>query len=124
MAGKKQNLSPTWKNLMNRFHFLTTYTWDVFNVNVSRTKSLFFDEYRKLFESRVAAGATENLTEWEKPHANTVAWSHDIEGRAQTCVERYCELANIKVEQFFKVSSLCLDDDQFKQEELESVGEL
>ena len=33
-------------------------------------------------------------------------------------------LANKKVEQFFKVSSLCLDDHQFKQEELESVGEL
>ena len=40
------------------------------------------------------------------------------------CAERYCELANKKVEQFFKVSSPCLDDHQFKQEELESVGEL
>ena len=37
---------------------------------------------------------------------------------------RCCELANKKVEQFYKVSSPCLDDHQFKQEELESVGEL
>ena len=40
------------------------------------------------------------------------------------CVERYCELANKKVEQLYKVSSPCSDDHQFKQEELESVGEL
>ena len=47
-----------------------------------------------------------------------------MEGHAQKCVERCCELANKKVEQLYKVSSPCLDDHQFKQEELESVGEL
>ena len=48
-----------------------------------------------------------------------------MKGHAQTCVERYCESANKKTEQLYKVSSLCLDDHQFKQEEeLESVGEL
>ena len=40
------------------------------------------------------------------------------------CVERFCELANKKVEPLYKVSSPCLDDEHFKQEELESVGEL
>ena len=40
------------------------------------------------------------------------------------CVERSCELANKKTEQFFKVTSPCLDDHHFKKEELESVGEL
>ena len=45
-----------------------------------------------------------------------------MEGHAKKCVERYCELANKKVEQLHKVSSLCLDDHQFKKEELESVG--
>ena len=39
-------------------------------------------------------------------------------------VERCCELANKKTEQLYKVSTPCLDDHQFKQEELESVGEL
>ena len=61
---------------------------------------------------------------WEKPHAKTVAWSYDMEGHAQRCVERYFELANKKVEQPYKVSSPCLDAHQFNQEELESVGEL
>ena len=46
-----------------------------------------------------------------------------MEGHAQKCVERYCEFANKKVEQLYKVSHPCLDDHQFKQEELESVGE-
>ena len=40
------------------------------------------------------------------------------------CVERYCDLANKKVEQLWKVSHPCLDGHQFKQEELESVGKL
>ena len=54
----------------------------------------------------------------------TLAWSYDMEGRAQKCVERYCEFANKKVEQLYKVSHPCLVDHQFKKEELESVGEL
>ena len=42
----------------------------------------------------------------------------------QNCVERYCELANKNLEQLYKVSHPCLDDHQFKQEELDSVVEL
>ena len=46
-------------------------------------------------ESRISAGATEKLPGREKPHAKTVAWSYDMEGQAQKCVEWYCELARI-----------------------------
>ena len=88
---------------------LTTYPWDVLSVNANRMKQL--EEYTQMFESRISAGATEKLPGCEKPHAQTAAWSHDMEGHAQKCVERYWEQANKKVE-------------QFKQEELESVGEL
>ena len=77
-----------------------------------------------MFEARLSAAATERLPCFERPPAKTVAWSYDMEGDARKCVERYCELANKKVEQLCKVSSPCLDDPQFKQEELESVGEL
>ena len=59
----------------------------------------------------------------EKSHAKTVAWSYDMESHAKKCVERYCELAN-KAEQLYTVSTPCLDDHQFKKEELEKVGEL
>ena len=60
----------------------------------------------------------------KKPHTKTVIWSCDMEGHARRkCFERYCELANEKT-QLYKVSILCLDYHQFKQEELESVGEV
>ena len=38
-------------------------------------------------------------------------------------VERYCQLADKKTEQLYKVLTPCLDDHHFKKEELESVGE-
>ena len=89
-----------------------------------KPNEIFIEEFSKMLESRLSAGATGKLLGWEKPHAKTVAWSYDMEGHAPKCVERYCELASKRVEQLCKVSSPCLDDHQFKKEELESVGEL
>ena len=60
---------------------------------------------------------------WER-HAKTVAWSYDMEGHAQNCVERCCELAKKKKEQLYKVANPCLDDHNFKKEELETVRQL
>ena len=40
------------------------------------------------------------------------------------CVERYCELANKTTQQLYKVSTPCIDDHHFKEEEMKSVGEL
>ena len=37
--------------------------------------------------------------------------------------KNFTHKANKKVEQLYKVSSTCLDDHPFKQEEVESVGE-
>ena len=54
------------------------------------------EQCTKMFESRISAGATEKLSGWQKPHAQTVAWSFDMEGHAHKCVERYSELANNK----------------------------
>ena len=42
--------------------------------------------------------STEKFLGEQKPHAQTVACSYDMEGHAQKCVERYCEVANKKVE--------------------------
>ena len=39
-------------------------------------------------------------------------------------VERYCELANKTTQQLYKVSTPCIDDHHFKEEEMKSVGEL
>ena len=47
-----------------------------------------------------------------------------MEGHAKKCVERYCELANRTTQQLYKISTPCIDDHHFKEEELKSVGEL
>ena len=52
------------------------------------------------------------------------AWSHDLEGRAKKCVERYCELAKKTTQQLYKISTPCIDDYHFKEEEMKSVGVL
>ena len=45
-------------------------------------------------------------------------------GHAKKCVQRYCELANKTTQQLYKVSTPCIDDHHFKEEEMKSVGEL
>ena len=47
-----------------------------------------------------------------------------MEGHAKKCVERHCELANKTTQQLYKISTPCLYDHHFKEEELKSVGEL
>ena len=43
-------------------------------------------------------------------------------GHAKKCVERYCELANKTTQQLYKVSTPCIDDHHFNEEELKSEG--
>ena len=79
-----------------------------------------------MFESRIFAGAIEKLPDAKapgKPETNTISsWSYDMEGHAKKCVERYCELAIKTTEQLRKVTTPCLDDHHFKEEENGSVG--
>ena len=78
--------------------------------------------YRTMFESRISAGATEKLPCSE--NLSISSWSYDMEGHAKNCVERYCELANRSTQQLYKVSTPCIDDHHFKEEDLKSVEEL
>ena len=82
------------------------------------------DNNRSMFESRISAGAVEQFPSTGKLDANISSWSYDLEGHAQKCVERYCELANKTSQQLHKVATPCLDNHQFKEEEMGSVGEL
>ena len=46
-------------------------------------------------------------------------------GHAKKCVERCCcELANKTTQQLYRVSTPCIDDHHFKEEETKSVGDL
>ena len=82
------------------------------------------DNYRNMFESKISAGATEKQPCSGKLGADISSWSYDMEGHAKKCVERYCELENKITQQLFKVATPCIDDHQFKEEEMGSVGEL
>ena len=121
LVGKKQHLDPMWEELMNHVDLeeptsLLGHVYLGCTQRGCKRDEGFFDEYRKMFESRISAGATEKLHESEEHGANVTSWSYDTEGSAKKWFERYCELANKTIEQFHKVSTPCLDDHQFKKE--------
>ena len=51
-------------------------------------------------------------------------WSNDMQGYAQKCVERHCDLAHKTVDQLHQVSTPYVDDHQIIPADLEIVGEL
>ena len=80
------------------------------------------DNYRTMFESRISAVEVEKLP--FPQNLRISSWSCDMEDHEKKCVERYCELANKATRQFDKVSTPCIDDHHFKEDEMTSVGEL
>ena len=79
------------------------------------------DNYGTMHESRISAGGVEKLPCSE--NLSISSWSYDMEGHAKKCVERYCELANKTTQQLYNVSTPCLHDHHFKDEDMGSVGE-
>ena len=83
MAGKKQTVAPMWKKLMMLVDEPTSFLDHVFlgcAQGECKPNEHVFEEYTKMFESRISAGATEKLPGWKNPHAKTVVWSYDMEG--------------------------------------------
>ena len=80
------------------------------------------DNYKTMFESRISAGGVEKLP--FPQNLRISSWSWDVTGHAKKCVKRYCELANKTTQQLYKVSTPCIDDHHFKEEETKSVREL
>ena len=75
-----------------------------------------------MFESRISSGGTEKLP--FPQNLRISSWSYDMESHAKKCVERYCKLSNNTTQQLYKVSTLCIDDQHFQEEEMKSFGEL
>ena len=127
LAGKKQNINPMWKvenkevDLGEPTSFLDHVYLECIQRQCEISKDIV-DIYRTMFESRVSAGATEKLPYFQNFRISS--WFYDMEGHAKKCVERYCEFANKTTQQLYRVSTPCLDDHHFKEEELKSVGEL
>ena len=129
LAGKKQNIVPMWK-VHNKEVDLgepTSFHDHVYLRCIRRQCEIskdIVDNYRAMFESTTSAGATEKLPCSENLRISSSV-SHDMEGHAKKCVERYCELANKTTQQLYKVSTPCIDDHLFEEEEeLKSVGDL
>ena len=127
LAGKKQNINPMWKVLVKEVDLgePTSFLDHVYLVCTQRQCEMskdIVDNYRTMFESRISAGATEKVP--CSGNLRISSWSYDMEGDAKKCVERYCELSNKTTQQLYKVSTPCIDDQHFKEEEMKSVGEL
>ena len=127
LAGKKQNLDPMWKVLNGEVDLgePTSFLDHVYLVCTQRQCEMsrdILDNYRTMFESRISAVRVE-----KSPFPQNLrisSWSYDMAGHAKKCVERYFELANNTTQQLYKVSTPCIDDHHFKEEETKSVGEL
>ena len=112
LAGKKQNIDPMWKVLSKEVDWgePTSFMDHVYLGCTQRQCEIsndIVDNYRTMFESKISA-------------VFFVVLRH----HAKKCVERYCELANRTTQQLYKVSTPCIDDHHFKEEELTYVWEL
>ena len=123
----KETMNPMWK-VPNKEVDLGEPTSFLDHVYLGCTQSQceiskdIVDKNRTMFESRLSAERTENF-----PYSENIrisSWSYDMEDHAKECVARYCELANRTTQQLYKVSTPCIDDHHFKEEELKSLGEL
>ena len=127
LAGKKHNLDPMWR-VLNKEVDLGEPTSFLDHVYLGCTQRQceiskdIVDNYRTMFESRISAGRVEKLP--FSQNLRISSWSCDMVGHAKKCVERYCELANKTTQKLYKVSTPCIDDHHFKEEETKSVGEL
>ena len=127
LAGKKHNVDPMWK-VLNKEVDLGEPTSFLDHVYLGCTQRQcevsqnIVDNYRTMFESRISAGGLEKFPLSQNNRISS--WSYDMVGHAKKCVERYCELANKTTQQLYKVSTPCIDDHHFKEEEMKSVGEL
>ena len=120
LAGKKHNIDPMWK-VLNKEVDLGEPTSFLDHVYLGCTQRQcevsqnIVDNYRTMFESRISAGGLEKLPFSQNNRISS--WSYDMVGHAKKCVERYCELANKTTQQLYKVSTPCIDDHHFKEEE-------
>ena len=129
LAGKKQNIDPMWKVLNNQVDLgePTSFLDHVYLGCTQRQCEISkdtVDNCRAMLESQISAGRTGKIPYYENLRVSS--WSHDGEGHAKKCVERYCycESANKTTQQLYKVSTPCINDHHFKEEEMKSVGEL
>ena len=126
LAGKKQNTDPMWK-LLNKEVDLgepTSFLGSCIlgHSTKMRNKQRYCGQLQN--HVRIANFSGEDKKLPFPQNLRISSWSYDMAGHAKKCVERYCELANKTTQQLYKVSTPCIDDHHFKEEEMKYVGEL
>ena len=116
MAGKRQNMVPMWKKLMKNVDIdePTSFLDHVYLGCTQREcnpNDTISEQYTKMFQSRISAGATEKLPGWRGP-------TYDMEDMLKNALSDTANWQKRRWSNCKKVSSPCLDDHQFKQEEL------
>ena len=97
LAAKNQNMDPMCKVLMKQVDLgqPTSFFDHVYLGCTQRECTVSKDilgNYRKMFESRISAGAKDKLLETRasgKPNADSSSWSCDMESHAKKCVEDF-----------------------------------
>ena len=126
LAGKKQNLDPMWK-LLNKEVDLGEPTSFLDHVYLGCTQRQceistdIVDNYRTMFESRISAVRTEKLS--FPQNLRISSWSYDMEVMQRNVWSDIVSYPTRR-QQLYKVSTPCIDDHHFKEEEMKSVGEL
>ena len=127
LVGKKQNLDPMWKLLNkeviweNQHLSWIMYIWVALNDNAKQAKILW--TITEPCSNREFLRENQRNCHTLKIFVVSSCFC-DMAGRAKKCVERYCELVNKTTQQLYKVSTPCIDDHHFEEEETKSVGEL
>ena len=126
LAGKKQNINPMWK-ILNTEVDLEEPTSFLDHVSGMYSKTMWNKQrYCWQLQNHVWI---QNFcrSNWKITMLGKSAYLFVVLWHARSCqemVERYCELAKRTTQQLYKVSTPCIDDHHFKEEELKSVGEL
>ena len=128
---EEKNMAPMWNNwwnlliLQNQHHSLTDHLYLACTQRECKANENIIDQNWEMFESDISATATEKPTRmWETSRKNgRVVLRH---GRTCSKVRREILWTGKwkNTEQLYKVSTPCLDDHNFKKEELEAVGDL
>ena len=77
MVGKKQNMAPMWKKLMKNVDIdePTSFLDHVYlgcTQRECKPNETIIEQYAKMFESRISAGATENYRDGKKASRDTL----------------------------------------------------
>ena len=128
LAGKKQNISPTWKILMKDVELgeprsFLDHVYLGCTQRECQKREDIVDKYKSMFESQNFCWWYGKIPEAQapgKPETTTISsCSYDMEGHAKQCVDIYCEIANKTTQQLYKVATPCLDDHHLKEEEMD-----